>query len=184
MKIFPSSNHKRRLVLFPLMDVFFILLMVYLFVEQYQPVAAFVDVPKRTGTGQVNAVVQVLDEGRYVWIDSTCLNSFATGEHSLSEERLTEFLNDLSKDKGRFRADLKVLDSTLKKQKLTSYAVLLRCPGNLPYTVVSKMVQTIDSVELKQSQYQLHLTVLGGEASSLSISQGITDGRAYVRLDF
>jgi biopolymer transport protein ExbD len=184
MKIFPSYNHKRRLVLFPLIDIFFILLIFYLFVEQFQPMAAFVDVPKKTGTGQVNAVVQVLDEGRYVWIDSTCFNSFATGERSLSEDRRTEFLNNLSQDMGRFRADLLVLDSTLKEQKLTSYAVLLRCPGNLPYSVVSNMVQAIDEVELGQSQYQLQLAVLGGEASSLSISQGITEGRTYILLDF
>ena len=184
MKIFPNSHQKRRLVLFPLMDVFFILLIFYLFVEQFQPMAAFVDVPKKSGLGQVNAVVQILDEGRYVWIDSTCLESFGTGEINLTSERQTEFLHDLSKERGRFRADLLTLDSTLKEQKLTSYAVLLRCPGNLPYAVVSEMVQTADEVELRQNQYQLHLSVLGGEPSTLSISQGITEGRTYVLLKF
>ena len=184
MKIFPNSNDKRRLVLFPIMDVFFILLIFYLFVEQYQPMAAFVDVPKKSGTGQVNAVVQILDEDRYVWIDSTCLNSFANNEHSLSEARRTEFLDGLSKNMDEFRADLMVLDSTLREQQLTSYSVLLRCPGNLPYAVVSSMVQTLDGVELNQNHYQLQLTVLGGASSSLSISQGITEGRTYVLLDF
>ncbi len=184
MKIFPNSYQKRRLVLFPLMDVFFILLIFYLFVEQFQPMAAFVEVPQKTGTGQVNAVVQILDEGRYVWIDSTCLKSFAAGERRLSDERRTEFLNGLSEDMGQFRADLARLDSTLKEEKLSSYSVLLRCPGALPYATVSNMVQEVDEVELKQNQYQLQLAVLGGDPSSLTISQGITEGRTYVLLDF
>jgi len=184
MKIFPDPHQKRRLMLFPLMDVFFILLIFYLFVEQFQPMAAFVDVPKKTGIGQVNAVVQVLDENRYVWIDSTCLNSFAAGERSLTPERKADFLNGLSKEMTDFRSDLLTLDSTLKAQQLTSYSLLLRCPGQLPYAVVSNMVERIDEVELAQSQYQLQLSVLGGETASLEISQGITEGRTYVLLDF
>jgi len=184
MKILPNSKDKRRLVLFPLMDVFFILLIFYLFVEQFQPMAAFVDVPERTGMGQVNAVIQILDEGHYAWIDSTSLNHFAAGERQLSEERRTEFLDGLSKDMGGFRADLVTLDSTLKAQQLTSYSVLLRCPGSLPYAVVSDLVETIDEVELDQSRYQLQLAVLGGEPSSLAISQGITEGRTFIELAF
>jgi hypothetical protein len=83
-----------------------------------------------------------------------------------------------------FSRDLTVLDSTLKDQNLTSYSILLRCPGNLPYLVISNMVESIDEMEQGQAQYQLQLSVLGGEASSLSISQGITEGRTFVLLDF
>jgi biopolymer transport protein ExbD len=184
MKIFPSSNHKRRLVLFPLMDVFFILLMVFLFVEQFQPMAAFVEVPKKSGLGQVNAVIQILDEGRYAWIDNNCLESLANDGGSLTNERKTEFLYDLAKDMASFRTRLLSLDSTLKAQELASYALLLRCPNHLDYEVVSEMVKTVDEVELDQSQYQLHLSVLGGEPSSLSISKGFTDARPYVLLEF
>lgn len=155
--LFRKVRHPRRkLMLFPLMDMFFILLLYFLVTASMEPEeetepGVFYSIPKQ-GIGGAQILIQMIDQNSILWLDNTCFSpgwSANFDQHnstSMSTSDLREKLENY----------LQVLECCAGKEILA----VIRCPQNLVYGDVQRLEQNLQAAwESLTEPVQGHLPV-------------------------
>ncbi|MCX6827874.1 MAG: hypothetical protein NT002_01120 [candidate division Zixibacteria bacterium] len=168
-------DFKKKLVMYPLMDMFLILLVFSLVPRNIQPERVGVMTPKiSTRPGVVNAILQMKNDRRFIWIDSSCMDKSETEIMSAIISRTTL--------EGRI-VDLK---KALVEKRISEYYFLIRCPDSLRYSEAKSIIDLIygnkqDSVAVGAN---IILSVIGSPEESLHFSKGTENGKRYLEVIF
>jgi biopolymer transport protein ExbD len=157
------------------MDMFLILLIFSLVPRNYQPEGDCVLTPKiSVESGVVNTILQLKNDGSFIWIDSSCVDKSETEIMS----------STLSRDALRER--IKNLKRVLKEKGISEYYFLIRCPNSLRYSDVKSIVDMIygnkgDSAGLGAN---IIPSVIGSSDDLLHFARGAEDGKRYLEVIF
>jgi len=170
----------RKLIVFPLMDMFFILLVFYFLVEETSsPMGKTIGLPQATGMGIVHTVIQIVGEDRFLWLDQDAIEQSRTTSWSNFVQRATI-------DRGRLTEKINTLRESLAHPEAQMHRVLVRCPNMLGYGVVRSITDQLmrQSETEDQAARKLNVSVLGGSVTELASSHGQDDQGEYLQLTF
>lgn len=164
-------------MLFPLMDMFFILLLFFLVTSGFKPrepaEPGHLNAIPKVGTGKAQILLQMIDKDNLIWLDNTCFGAGWKGKFpegfatTLTSENLLEKLDNYIESFG-ICAGNKIL-------------VVIRAPDSLNWGDINKlelsMESTLDSlIGLKtQGINSPWATVMSGKKLEFSLVEGPAD---------
>jgi biopolymer transport protein ExbD len=170
-----AKGIRRKLMLFPLMDVFFILLIFFLAIaaikfelpHQWNKIESTECATPVPDVGETHVLVQLDDDGsHFTWLDYDFRDSIQQyGRAAL--EHLTFPIGSLGEKARDFRNRAGMCSARLIN-------VAIRCPNNLPYGTVWKVQKTIrEGIEGEGSptdisQFAVHFSLLPGSLAGLA----------------
>ena len=163
-------------MLFPLMDMFFILLLFFLVTagieqqEQADP-GVFYAIPVET-TGKVQVLIQMIDRDSILWLDNTCFYSGWKDDFD-QRNRTSISPSDLRKKVKRY---LEEMGSCVGKEILA----IIRCPRDLVYGDVLRLEQNLQSA-LESSSASLVESEINSNRTTIpqrKITLGLVVGEA------
>ena len=164
---------RRRLMLFPLMDVFFILLIFFLAIaaikfekpgriDEIKSVYASTPVPQM---GKTHVLIQVNTDGSFIWLDSGSRNLIQQ-QGSAAFRSMTYPLN-LLQQKAREFCD------HASRCSARQINIAVRCPDDLPYGEVWDIQKSLreviegDSTSAQSSSFSVKVSLLPGSRDEI-----------------
>jgi biopolymer transport protein ExbD len=172
----PTANSKRKLYIFPLMDMFFMLLIFFFMIQGgATPTKLEIGLPKKIDYGEANAIIQVITANSYIWLDSTCIGKYNPVQPAaLLESRL---------DSTGLRSKI----DQARDSRASRFLILVRCPNSIDYGVVHQITRLIVGAEMEQGQknQRMLMSFIAGEPSAVRFAKGTADdGREYLQVTF
>lgn len=177
-----SRIGRRKLMLFPLMDMFFILLLFFLVTAGFSPKppsdkSVYSAVP-RPDIGQAQFLLQMISPSRVVWLDNlsfqgSWVDNFPEAQTiGTSKLELQEKLNRFADRYGECLADGAVL-----------YAVI-RCPDSLTYGEMATVQENLTAAfEVSLPDHNLRMSMVGCVGLDFTVDSVATfDGGKKVEL--
>lgn len=171
MKSRTSGDDKRKLNLISLMDVVFILLIFFLVSVFFASLPneerkLFIPTPKNEA-GSAQVLIQLIDDESYFYIDPLMTESLvndiaAIDRGGLSTSAKLAAKKNLLMRRCKFKMDDPQNNLFDKLAKLVDHAnthpeeeyfVIIRCPGNLPYSKVIDVIQVLANSTYQNIQY-------------------------------
>ena len=172
---------KRKLFIFPLMDMFFILLVFYFMVERgSNEVLRDIGLPKITGYGEAHTLIQVIDEDQFLYLDSSAISAYA------KKSSLGAFLQSNRVDSAGLSRRIDRLLTGLETSDIPNHLILVRCPDNLTYRTVREVINMIvgENTGDYKARRRILLSVMAGSYESLGFGRGREEGREYLEIRF
>ncbi len=169
---------RRKLMLFPLMDMFFILLIFFLVTSGFSPVppeqrGAFNNVP-RMAVGEAQILIQVVNESEVFWLDNTSFDGawrndfYAANRVPMQVETLRERLLQWYESVGMCVGE--------------EVLVVVRAPHDLPFRAVVNLQESLRNLfESNLARFDVVFSLLPGSLQDIEI-EGIESGQAEVRI--
>lgn len=157
---------RRKLMLFPLMDMFFILLIFFLVTSGFSPVppeqsGTFNNVP-RTAVGEAQILIQVINEQEIFWLDNTSFDGewqsdfFNSNRIPMQIEFLRERLLQWYESVGMCVGD--------------EVLVVVRTPHELPFRSVVYLEESLkDMFESNLARFDVVFSLLPGSLDDIAI---------------
>jgi biopolymer transport protein ExbD len=186
MKPIKGGNERRRLALISLMDVVFILLIFFLVSVFFSSLPneerkLFIPTPKNE-PGSAQVLIQLIDDESFFYIDplvtETLVNDITRIDNrggSLAEKRnvllrrCTFPMRDERSGLNNLVEKINGLTDHANLHPEEEYFVIIRCPGELPYSRVIELIQFLGRSTYKNIQYGC----VGGTISDISGSKKI-----------
>jgi hypothetical protein len=167
-------------MLFPLMDMFFILLLFFLVTSGFSP-----DPPEEEGTfsstpnpamGEAQILLQVVSADSSIWLDNTSFSGSWQGSDLLSRNGVRHDIESLTKRLERFR---RMVGQCAGRTILTA----MRCPDDLVYSDIDRLQSNLEmAFEQTMGGYELTFGLVPGTADQILIdSISSQDDRIEIR---
>ncbi len=158
---------RRKLMLFPLMDMFFILLLFFLVTSGFSP-----DPPEERGTfsgtpnpamGEAQILLQVVSPDSSIWLDNTSFSGSWNTPNLLSINGVHHDLESLTRRLQRFQ---RMVGNCAGRTILTA----VRCPDNLVYGDIDRLQSNLGAAFAKTMPgYELTFGLVPGTADQILI---------------
>lgn len=158
---------RRKLMLFPLMDMFFILLLFFLVTSGFSP-----DPPEERGTfistpnpalGEAQILLQVVSPDSSIWLDNTAFSGSWEKGTLLTRNGVHHDIESLTRRFERFR---RMVGMCAGRTILTA----VRCPDNLVYGDIDRLQSNLEAAFAKTIPgYELTFGLVPGTADQILI---------------
>ncbi len=163
-----TKRPKRKLMLFPLMDMFFILLLFFLVtsgITHHPPAEAqgfLVRTPKPT-VGEAQILLQVVSADSLVWLDNTSFRS-DWKDGLIARNKLVIEQGAIANRLGRFRD---AIGMCAGRDILT----VIRCPMDADYGVVVQLEQMISAAFSEEMpDREAHYSIVEGSVDEIAVN--------------
>jgi biopolymer transport protein ExbD len=163
---FKKFKHpKNQIELVSFIDMIFILLVFFLLTNfvvntSFEEKRMFIPTPKNE-LGRSQIVLQMMDQGRFLWLDETASAAVSDLENQYSylpSEQLTKIVINALVERNVFSAD--ELDGKIgrivelaNRNPQAAYFVLIRVPGGLPYFNVVDVISALGNTQYQNIRY-------------------------------
>ncbi len=158
-----SSVARRKLMLFPLMDMFFILLLYFLVTTGISRTSGVKEMPTAVpveGTGEAQILLQVVDANSVLWLDNTSFH-----EQNWQGDNPASYVIPVSKV--AFEQKLRRIYRTYGKCLRHDVLAVIRCPNNLMYADILALQDSLSAAfEAVMRDFTLEYSLLEGEFNS------------------
>ncbi|MFQ5637748.1 MAG: biopolymer transporter ExbD [bacterium] len=144
------KQENRRLTLLSLIDLIFILLIFFVITSVMVRMTTgetnlYIPTPKNE-PGEAQVLIQIIDEDSYLWLDHTAIDTLRQYEHRLRDpeddaEKMRLLLQKMTLDQKGLESRLKTMLNIRSRSKSKEYFVLIRCPDNSPYFLVTNILE-------------------------------------------
>ncbi len=172
---------KDRLELVSLIDMIFILLVFFLvtsFVMRtpLQETILYIPTPENV-LGRAQIVIQIIDKNRVLWLDDSASSIVEQIERNygyLSETRLrnrifSALINENILSFSQMQERLTLLCNRADENSFSDYFVLIRCPNEVPFSMVISIISKINDTRYRNIRYGC----VGGTLDEIKNSRAI-----------
>ena len=160
-----SRVARRKLMLFPLMDMFFILLLYFLVTSGISRTSGVKKMPTAVpveGIGEAQILLQVVDADSVFWLDNTSFH-----DRNWQGDNPASYVIPVSKV--AFEQKLDRIYSTYGQCLRRDMLAVIRCPNNLMYADILALQDSLSAAfKVVMRDFTLEYSVLEGEFKSVT----------------
>lgn len=154
------SHANKKLQMVSLIDLIFILLIFFIITSIMIKLSKgeaklYVPTPKNE-PGEAQIFIQIVDENRYLWVDHTVIDTLNLYSYKLPRPvsdayKVDLLVNKMTVDSEGLSLKMAQLKQTAQSHPNEEYFVLIRCPQDKPYYLVTDIIEQL--VDTPHFQY-------------------------------
>lgn len=159
------KRKEERIELVSLIDMIFILLVFFL-VTSYviklplQERSVYIPTPENV-LGRAQIMIQIINDDRFFWLDETAANTVEKiesdygyfSEKKLQGQVLSALMNKNVMNRSQMVEKIAQLKDRANTDPNVKYFVLIRCPNELPYSVILEVISELTDTHFRNIQY-------------------------------